>query len=175
MLKRIIDKIFHRISPVKFYRKLGCNIGQCCEIYNSASFGTEPYLITIGNHVRINEGVKLITHDGGVWVLRNLNKKYEDIDLFGRITIGNNVHIGTNAIIMPNVTIGDNVIIGCGSIVTKDVPNDTIVAGIPAKKIEDLSLYETKNQDRFLHTKKLSRNIKRKIIAKKFNLYKNEK
>ena len=37
----------------------------------SANFGSEPYLVTLGNHVRINDGVKLITHDGGYWVLRS--------------------------------------------------------------------------------------------------------
>lgn len=164
LIRKLIDKIFHRVSPVKYWRSKGCIIGRDAEIYNSASFGSEPYLITIGNHVRINAGVKLITHDGGVWVLRGLNKEYEDIDIFGRIAIGNNVHIGTNAIIMPKVSIGNNVIIGCGSIVTKNVPDNCIVAGIPATIIEDLSLYESKNKGRFLHTKKLSNQEKKRLL-----------
>lgn len=170
LIKRLIDKIFHRISPVKYWRSKGCIIGQGAEIYHSATFGSEPYLITIGNHVRINEGVKLITHDGGVWVLRVLHKEYEDIDVFGRISIGNNVHIGTNSIIMPNISIGDNVVIGCGSIVTKNVPDNCIVAGVPAKVIEDVSLYESKNRCRFLHTKTLSQKEKKIYLLNKRKL-----
>ena len=46
-----------------------------------------------------------------------------------------NVFIGLGSIIMPNVRIGENCIIGAGSVVTKDVPNNTVVAGVPAKKI----------------------------------------
>lgn len=63
-------------------KKEGLKIGEECEIYRGVSFGSEPYLIEIGNHVRITAGCKLITHDGGVWALRQL-KENEDFDLFG--------------------------------------------------------------------------------------------
>jgi acetyltransferase-like isoleucine patch superfamily enzyme len=56
------------------------------------------------------------------------------------IIIGNNVWIGSNSTILPGVVIGDNSIIGAGSVVTKNVPSNVIVAGVPAKvikKIED--------------------------------------
>ena len=81
-------------------------------------FGSEPYLITIGDHVRITAEARFITHDGGVWVFRN-EEKMKDVDVFGTIEIGNNVHLGNDVIIMPNVKIGDNVVIGCGAVVTK--------------------------------------------------------
>ena len=68
----------------------------------------------------------------------------EDIDLFGTIIVGNNVHIGTNAIIMPNVTIGNNVIIGCGAIVTHDIPDNSVAVGVPAKVIKMLNPEEMK-------------------------------
>ncbi|MFR1295915.1 MAG: hypothetical protein ACLSBH_11080 [Coprobacillus cateniformis] len=77
-------------------------IGEECEIYKDVVFGSEPYLIEIGDHVRITNGCKFITHDGGVWVIRQLMDDNE-IDLFGKIIVGNNVHIGMNCIIMPNV------------------------------------------------------------------------
>ena len=63
-------------------------------------------MIEIGDNVRITSGVRFVTHDGGVWVLRHKYSELSDIDLFGKIRIGNNVHIGFNAIIMPGVTIG---------------------------------------------------------------------
>lgn len=100
-------------------KNAGCSIGANVEIHPNVDFGSEPYLITIGNHVRINTGVKLITHDGGVWVLRHLDESLKNIDLFGEIHICDNVHVGTNAIIMPGVTIGENSIVGCGAVVTK--------------------------------------------------------
>lgn len=55
------------------------------------------------------------------------------------VKIGNNVLIGAKAIIMPGVKIGNNVIIGASSVVTHDVPSNTVVAGIPAKKIRSRS------------------------------------
>lgn len=108
----------------------GVKLGENCEIYKSVDFGSEPYLIELGNHVRINEGVRLFTHDGGMWVLREFaSEKFCKADKFGKIRIGNNVHIGTNSIIMPGVTIGNNCIIGCGAVVTHDVPDGSVVGG----------------------------------------------
>lgn len=64
--------------------------------------------------MRITNGVRFVTHDGGLWVLRKLEKIDSSIGKFGKIVVGSNTHIGWNAIIMPGVTIGKNCIIGCG-------------------------------------------------------------
>ena len=56
------------------------------------------------------------------------------------VNIGNNVWIGGGAIVMPGVSIGDNAIIGAGSVVTKNVPANTVVAGNPARIIENLPI-----------------------------------
>ena len=140
-----------------FLREKGVTIGNGCEIYKTANFGSEPYLITIGDHVRINAGVQLITHDGGYWVLRDeqsgFGSESADMDHLARIKIGNNVHIGTNAIIMPGVTIGDNCVIACGAVVTKDVPSNSIVGGVPAKYIESISEYADKARVKGIPTK----------------------
>ena len=99
-------------------------------LYKYASLESEPYLISLGNHVRINAGVQFVTHDGGLWVLRDSNAGYgdefKDADKFGKIIIHDNVHIGTNSIIMPGVEIGENVIVGCGAVVTKSIPPNEI-------------------------------------------------
>ena len=165
----ICDRYLRSKDTVKYWRKKGTTIGEGCEIYPTADFGSEPYLISIGNHVRINAGVLLITHDGGVWVLRRRLQISDasKLDLFGRITIGNNVHIGTNAIIMPGVHIGDNCIIGCGAIVTKDVPDDSISAGVPARVIESVNDYYEKHKDEFDFTKELSYAQKKKYLIDK--------
>ena len=157
---KLFEKIYLKLMPPKkyitFLRNKGVEIGSDCEIYKSAYFGTEPYLITIGNHVRINSGVQLITHDGGMWVLRSLFSEFKDADKFGAIKIGNNVHIGTNAMIMPGVTIGDNVIIATGAVVTHNVPSSTVWGGVPAKQIETLDEYASKNSQKILNTKHMS-------------------
>lgn len=54
------------------------------------------------------------------------------------VTIGNDVWIGGNCTILPGVTIGNNVVIAAGAVVTRDVPDNCVVAGIPAKRIRDL-------------------------------------
>ena len=165
LINRFCDRLILRRNPVQFWKGKGANIGDGCEIYSSASFGSEPYLITIGNYVRINAGVRLITHDGGVWVLRHMKEEYKDIDIFGKITIGNNVHIGTNTIIMPGVTIGNNCIIGCGAIVTKDIPDNSIAVGIPARVIETIDEYEKKHVEDFVYTKSLTQKKKRDFLV----------
>ena len=134
ILMRLKREIY---GEVKFARSIGIKVGENCEFYHGIIWGSEPYLIEIGNHVRITTGCKFVTHDGGLWVLR---KKYnkDTIDRFGKIVIGNNVHIGWDTIIMPGVTIGDNVVIGCGSVVTKNIPSNSVYAGVPARKIEDV-------------------------------------
>lgn len=135
-------KLFYNryfVDTITFLRKRGVTIGKDCSI-ESRDFGTEPYLVTIGNHVQITSDVKIFTHGGG-WVLR---QEIPDFDSFGKVVIGNNVYIGNNALIMPGVTIDDNVIIGAGSVVTKSVPSGWIVAGNPAKKVGNIENFKEK-------------------------------
>ena len=164
IIRYLLRNIYLHINSINYWRRNGTKIGENCDIHSSASLGTEPYLIEIGSNVRINAGVQILTHDGGVWVLRNLKEEYYDCDLFRKVSIGNNVHIGTNATILPGVNIGDNCIIGLGAIVTKDIPNNSIAIGVPAKVIETIYDYELKRKDEFLHTKYLKPKEKEKYI-----------
>lgn len=143
-------------------------VGTGCEFYPSfTALGSEPYLIDIGNNVRITAGVRFCTHDGGMWVLRN-NEMLKNADFFGRIKIEDNVHIGWNSIIMPNVTIGHDSIIGCGAVVTKDVPPRSVVAGVPARVIRTIDEYYEKYKDKVDFTKNLSRKEKEAYLIEKF-------
>lgn len=129
---------------VSYLRSLGVSIGEDCIIYGPKdTFIDEqyPWLITIGDHVRITTGCKILTHDYS-WSVIKLNEG-NDIEgailgACGTIVIGNNVFIGMNSVITRNVKIGDNVIIGTGSIVTKDCESNSVYAGSPAKKIMTL-------------------------------------
>lgn len=144
----------------------GGKLGVDCEIYPDVEFGSEPYMITIGNHVRITNGVRFVTHDGGVWVLRNLG--LENADIFGKIEIWDNVHIGWNAIIMPNVSIGNNCVIGAGAVVTKSIPDNSVAVGVPAKVIESIDEYYAKAQNKCVYTKTLSWEKKKDYLIKKY-------
>ncbi len=130
-------------SICEVYRKhLGIKIGKNTRITGkNIEFGSEPYLIEIGDDCTITGGVIFETHDGGVGIFR---KEYPGMNIFGRIKIGNSVFIGNRAIIMPGVTIGDHVVIGAGSIVTKDIPQNSVAAGVPARVIRTLDEYRQK-------------------------------
>ncbi|MBE1425957.1 acetyltransferase-like isoleucine patch superfamily enzyme [Desulfomicrobium macestii] len=158
-----------KTNPVKYARSLGVNIGQECRLINIkpgfGTFGSEPYLITIGNHVTITANVQFVTHDGGVWVLR---LKDPALDVFGEILIGSNVFIGYGAIIMPNVQIGNNVVVGAGTIVTKNVPDNVVVAGVPAKIICTLDEYKKSVLKNCFRINHLSANEKKKFLIEKF-------
>lgn len=164
----IIEHVSNSKRAELYKKWYGIQIGDGCEIYRNVAFGSEPYLIQIGNNVRITSGVKFCTHDGGMWVIRNLGWN-KQADLFGKIKIGDNVHIGWNAVIMPNVTIGNNVVIGIGAVVTHDVPDNCIVAGVPARVIKILDAYYEKNKDSILNTKSLSESDKKKYIESILN------
>lgn len=165
LIKNLQYKICTYEKRAQILRTRGVKIGKNSEVYPSANFGSEPYLIELGNDVRIASGVKLTTHDGGLWVLRN-SGKLENADKFGKIKIGNNVHIGMDSIIMPGVSIGDNVIIGCASVVTKDIPSNSVAVGIPAKVIESIDEYYNKNKNKVVYTKNMSPKEKREYIER---------
>lgn len=146
-------------------RKMGVQVGEKCRIY-SLDFSSEPYLVKIGDHVTVTYGVRFATHDGGVWVFR---EKYPDIELFGKISIGNNVFIGINSIILFNTIIGDNCIIAAGSVLKGDFENNSIIAGVPAKKIASVDEYYKKNLSKFLYTKNMTAREKKHAILMNLN------
>ena len=126
----------------KFLIAQGARIGKGTRMgCRTGAFGSEPYLITVGENCWFGGGAHLLTHDGGVLVLNNLKKWEKGMDKMGPIKIGNNVYTGVNVLIMPGVTIGDNVVIGAGSIVTHDVPSNCVVLGIPGKVVCSLDDY----------------------------------
>lgn len=132
---------FYFLGGVNFARKKGVTVGNDCRIYIK-EWGSEPFLITIGDRVTITSGVRLVTHDGSTWLVRDQNNsRYQK---YAPITIGSNVFIGLNTIIMPGVTIGDNVVVGAGSVVTKDIPANSIAVGNPARVISTYDKFHQK-------------------------------
>lgn len=136
-------------KPLKIRKKNRCKFcGGGCHIYGKVSWSTEPWIITIGNNVHITDGVKFLTHDGGTLLYRD---KVPDLEITKPITIGNDVYIGNNVIILPGVAVGSNVIIGAGAVVTKDIPDNSVAVGVPAKVIKTADEYFEKIKKESLH------------------------
>jgi acetyltransferase-like isoleucine patch superfamily enzyme len=158
-------KVYNIVDPVGYARSIGVKVGKECQFF-SVGFGSEPYLITIGDHVAITHAT-FVTHDGAMFTLWH---KIPDEEYFGRITIGNNVFIGYNSIIMPGVTIGDNVVIGAGAVVTKDIPSNCVVAGVPAKPLKSHEEYYQGRIGHTVKTYKFTPQQKKDFLLKHFNI-----
>ena len=118
-------------------------IGEHCYL-QPWNFGTEPYLISLGNNVHIASGVTFVNHDIMFMMFNYMDNKHSYCLRQGEITVGNNVFVGSNSTILYDVSIGDNVIIGAGSLVNKDIPSGSIAAGVPAKVIGNFYEYRKK-------------------------------
>ena len=173
MIKKLfrvpINMLRSRINSVGYAKKFGVRMNGKVYIYGSSyeMFSTEPWLITLGDNVHITNNVRFITHDGGTLVLRHRNPSLE---VTKPITVGDNVYIGVNSIIMPGVNIGNNCIIGAGSVVTKDIPEKSVYAGVPARYIKSIEEYYEKIQKESLNLGHLTSIEKEKALKKHFNV-----
>ena len=123
-----------------YFRKQGAHIGEDCFIL-TRTLGPEPYLVSLGNHVFIAEGVRFNTHDGGEWILKD---EIPNIEIYGPIVIEDNCIIGNNTVLLPNTRIGKNSIIGAGSVVVSDIPPDSVAMGVPARAFGSSVKYREK-------------------------------
>lgn len=124
---------------VKILINSGIKIGENTIFYGPETMQIDrqrPYLLEIGSYCKITSGTIILTHDYSRSVLR---RKYGEIIGEGKKTIiGNNVFIGMNSIILMGSRVGNNVIVGAGSVVNGIVPDNTVVAGNPARIIRTL-------------------------------------
>lgn len=150
IVKKTYYLILSYINHVNYVKKIGVNLGQNVHIYGNpySMFGTEPWCITLGNNVHITKEVLFVTHDGGTLLFRD---KIPDLEITKPIKVGNNVYIGVRSIILPGVNIGNECIIAAGSIVTKDVPDNSVVGGVPARIIKTTSDYLNNIKNNSLH------------------------
>lgn len=149
-ISKIRRKIIQILSDsVRYAKRIGVNFNDGdIFLYGKISWGTEPWIISLGKNVHITDGVKFITHDGGVLLFRN---NTPDLEITKPIIIGSDVYIGNNAILMPGVTVGNKVVIGAGAVVTKNIPCNSVAAGIPARVIKTADEYFEKLQQESLH------------------------
>jgi maltose O-acetyltransferase len=97
------------------------------------------WLISIGDSVTLAPRVHIMAHDASTKMFLGYTK-------IGKVTIGNHVFVGANTLILPNTVIGDNVIIGAGSVVTNDIPANSVVFGNPARVKCSIDEYLEKNR-----------------------------
>ena len=127
-------------------------IGENCSIMDGSTFDYgHCNLITIGNNVTIAPQAYLLAHDAST-------KRELGYTKIGRIDIKDNVFIGARSLIMPGVTIGEGSIVAAGSVVTKDVKPNTVVAGNPAKEIISKEEYINNNSELLDRSPKFSYN-----------------
>ena len=117
------------------------SIGENCYL-GTVNYGSEPFLISFGNNVGLGTGVRFINHDMSADMIAIKRFGVSDrLSYYGAITIGDNVFIGANALILPGVTIGNNVVVGAGSIVTRDLKADGVYVGV-GKFVKSFSEFE---------------------------------
>lgn len=181
MIKGIINKIKRILiysseeRYVKYLRNKGISIGSGFKIRgpikNIVIDTTRPSLVTIGDNVVVNRNFILLTHDMVAGLFRI---KYSDfLPSSGPVKIGNNVRFGVNCTILKNVIIGDNCFIAAGSVVTKNIPENCIAAGVPAKVICTLDdYYERRKQqslkEAFIYTKSIIERFGREPVVEDF-------
>ena len=120
---------------------MGMKVGKNTSIERARIDVSHCWLISIGNNVTLAPNVYLLAHDAST-------KRHLGYTKIGKITIEDGVFVGADTVVMPNVKIGKNSIIGTRSVVTKDVPENSVYAGNPAKFICTLDEYLEKNKEK---------------------------
>lgn len=113
-----------------------------------------------------------MTHDGGTLLYRNI---IPDLEITKPITIGDDVYIGNNVILLPGVNIGNNVIIGAGAVVSRDIPSNSVAVGVPAKVIKTADEYLEKISKESLHLGHLKAQEKDRALMKYYGYKGNSK
>jgi len=151
-IKKIIGFEYYHWSEKSFehfLRKKGIKLGKNTFWGNIRTISidtTRPSLVEIGDNVRIDTGMTILTHDYPTWVFRYVYNDF--VNSSGRVKIGNNVYFAQHCTVLKGVTVGDNCIIGFGSLITKDIPPNSIAVGRPAKVIGNLDEYYKKRKEK---------------------------
>lgn len=166
--EKIVKKI--RINHLKYYKILGRSkyMKRLKKVYSKYGvqflddgprfIASDVYFDTTcpikigGGYTTIASKCLILTHDHAVdYANKPIEFETKEIGIRKPVSIGNHTFIGQRCIILPGVSIGDNVIVGAGSIVTKDIPDNEVWAGNPAKHICTIEEYTkkqfTKNKD----------------------------
>lgn len=147
----------------------GLVIGYGTRVIGDVNFGSEPYLISVGDNCLITDGVRFITHDGGIQVPFiergfSMSEVYGGKVLADAIHIGSNVFVGNGSIILPGTSVGDNVLVGAGSVLRGNYPGGSVVAGVPARVICNTDDYYERNSSRVVEVNSRVFNVRKNIL-----------
>lgn len=150
-LQRFFPNLVNSKIKISLLKQQGVSVGEGTCIFDAGSVridSSRPALLEIGEYCKITGGTIILTHDYSRSVLRRV---YGDVVGEARkTTIGNNVFIGMNSIILMGTHIGDNCIIGAGSICHGGYPGNSVIAGNPAKVICSLDEYYEKRKSKYV-------------------------
>ncbi len=138
--KHLLEELFGAKTDVSIEPPFFCDYGRNIKLGSKVFFNFNCVVldvakVTIGDHTLFGPAVQIYTATHPL----DADERRRGLESAKPISIGADVWVGGGAIICPGVTIGDRAVIGAGSVVTRDIPADTIAAGNPAKVIRDTS------------------------------------
>jgi acetyltransferase-like isoleucine patch superfamily enzyme len=136
-----------------YLRKKGATVGEGTKFYGKPIIDlTRPCLVEIGRNCVFTDDVRILTH-GFDWSV--LREKYgEMLASAGKVVIEDNVFIGMSAIILKGVRIGKNTVIGAGSVVTHNIPPNSVAAGNPCRVVMTIDEYYRKRKEEYVEEAK---------------------
>lgn len=163
LVKRVSAHVLCRRDPVAFHRRRGVVFGAHVALLDASpqTFGSEPYLVDIGDHVTISQGVRFITHDGGLRVIRD---EHPGAYYYAPIRVGARAFIGAHAILLPGATVGECTVVGAGAVVAGDLPAGYVCAGVPARPLKTVEQYAYSRRADWVDTSHLSEADKRTLL-----------
>ena len=147
IIMNIIKNIVYRLRSeytTERLIKLGLTVGE--NFYRQEKTLIDQshcWLISIGSNVTLAPRVHILAHDAST-------KHALGYTRIGLVDIGNNVFIGASTTVLPGVRIGDNVVVGANSVVSKDIPSNSVVAGNPARFICAYDDYINRKRKEFM-------------------------
>ena len=137
---RVIGKLKYCGEKVEILKGVIIKYPHSVSIDKYTWIGENTFIMGGGN-IHIGEYCQIANNVIIVSINHKINgEKYFDNVEFADIKIGNNVWIGSNAIILPGVKIGDNSIIAAGAVVHKDIPFNVVVGGVPCKILKNIKI-----------------------------------
>ena len=144
-MKKMINKLLSRLRgdmDLAKFKKRGLTVGDDFVCMSGVIIDpSHCWHITIGNNVTLAPRVHILAHDAST-------KVFLDYTRVSNVTIGDNVFVGAGTIVLPGVSIGNNVVIGAGSVVSRDIPDNCVAVGNPARVVKSLDEYLNKEKER---------------------------
>ena len=153
-MMEMIREIVYRLRgeyTTKWLVKNGMTVGRNFKRLNGVILDpSHCWLIEIGDNVTMAPRVHILCHDAST-------KKFLGYTKIGRVSIGDNVFIGAETVVLPGVHIGSNVVIGANSTVTHNIPDNSVAFGSPARVYSSLDQYVEKERKRMSESQQYDR------------------